>query len=238
MNSIKYIFLISLFFPLKLSTIINFREPRDALKIVKKYLPDNPIILEAGSFDGEDTIFVANFWPYSTIYSFEPVPQIYKKFCKNTKKYAQIKGFNIALGDSCGKKSFYVSSDAKTPHIPSQSSSLLQPKEHLIYAPHIQFNKVIEVDCFTIDAWAAENNVKKIDLMWLDMQGNELQTLQASPNILNTIKAIITEVEFVEAYKGQSLYEDVKQWLESQGFTLVALSTTPEWFGDAIFVRL
>ncbi len=218
--------------------IISFKEPRNALKIVKRYLPENPIILEAGSFDGEDTLYVAKFWPQSTIYSFEPVPQIYKKFCRNTKNCSQIKGFNIALGDSCGKKSFYVSSDKNSPHIPSQSSSLLPPKEHLDYAPHIQFNKIIEVNCFTIDAWAAENNIKNIDLMWLDMQGNELETLQASPEILKTVKAIITEVEFVEAYEGQSLYRDVKDWLEAQGFTMIALSTTAEWFGDAIFIRL
>jgi len=218
--------------------IINFKEPRNALSIVKKYIPENPVILEAGSFDGEDTVYVSKFWPQATIYSFEPVPKIYKNFCKRTRNISRIKGFNIALGDSCGKKSFYVSCDVNSPDVPSQSSSLLAPKEHLDYAPHIAFNEIIEVDCLTIDEWAHQNNISNIDLMWLDMQGNELETLQASPDMLKSVKAIITEVEFVEAYEGQSLYADVKKWLESQGFTMIALSTTAQWFGDAVFVRL
>lgn len=235
-----YLFLFStfIFFHILSSNVIMFKQPRDALRIVKKYLPENPIILEAGSFNGEDTIFVAKFWPQATIYSFEPVPEIYRDFCRNTFKLKQIKGYNLALGDSCGKKYFYVSSEVTNPHIPSQSSSLLPPKEHLAYAPHIQFNTIIEVDCLTIDEWAKINNVAHIDLMWLDMQGSELETLQASPEILKTVKAIITEVEFVEAYEGQSLYEDVKKWLEDEGFVMIALSTTAQWFGDAIFVRL
>ncbi len=234
----KYVFLLLAALPLKMVAAINFREPRDALKIVKPYLPDNPIVLEAGSYDGNDTLYLADFWPRARIYSFEPIPQIYKKFCEKTKLISHITGFNIALGDSNGKKQFYISSYVNSPHEPSESSSLLPPKDHLTYAPHVLFNSTIEVDCTTIDTWAKNNEVSHIDLLWLDMQGTELQTLQASPDIIQHVKAIIIEVEFVEAYQGQSLYHDVKTWLESQGFTLIALSTTAQWFGDAVFVRL
>ena len=133
----------------------------------------------------------------------------------------------------------YVSEEPNRPNIPSQSSSLLAPKDHLKYSS-TQFKKEIEVQTITIDEWASQKGVDHIDLMWLDMQGYELNALKASPNILKTVKAILTEVEFVEAYKGQFQFKEVKEWLEGQGFTMVAenFGTYGNWFGDALFVRL
>jgi len=74
--------------------------------------------------------------------------------------------------------------------------------------------------------------------MWLDMQGYELNALKACSAILKTVKVILTEVEFVEAYEGQYLFVEVKQWLEQQGFTMIARTAYPHWFADALFVRL
>ena len=73
--------------------------------------------------------------------------------------------------------------------------------------------------------------------MWLDLQGMEYEALKSSPKILATVKAILLEVEFVEAYKGQILFKDIKKWLESENFKMVALNHKPTWFGDALFVR-
>jgi hypothetical protein len=93
----------------------------------------------------------------------------------------------------------------------------------------------------TIDAWAKQGAVQNIDFMWLDMQGYELNALKASPKIFKTVKAVLIEVEFVEAYEGQYMYNDVKQWFEQQGFAMVATDfdvKKPAWFwGNALFVR-
>jgi len=83
----------------------------------------------------------------------------------------------------------------------------------------------------------------------LDLQGSELDVIMASPIILNTVKAIYTEVEFIEAYKGQHLYTDVKNFLESQGFKIIAKDFTNEeaetkkidigqkWYGNILFAK-
>ncbi len=216
----------------------NFNTPRAALDLIKPYLSENPIILEAGAYDGQDTIYMANFWPKSTVYAFEPVPEIHNWLIGRAGFYKNITTYKLALSDKNGEAMFYVSEFNSHPGTPSASSSLLEPKDHLIQAPHVLFPKKIQVNTVTIDSWAEQNNVDKIDFLWLDMQGYELNALIASPKILKTVKAILTEVEFTEAYSGQYLFADVKSWLENQGFTMIALHEECSWFGDALFVRL
>ena len=217
--------------------IISFTNPIEVLEIVKPYLPDNPIILEAGAFDGDDSLKMANFWEKGMVYSFEPIPENYKKLVTKVAGVPNINTFCLALGDFVGMHEMHIAELESDPGVPSFSSSLLPPKDHLSYATFVKFNSKVNVPVVTIDEFARNNNLSKIDFMWLDIQGYELNVLKASPNILKTVKAIITEVEFVEAYQGQYLYKDVKEWLEGEGFTLVATNTSYQWFGDALFIR-
>ena len=89
-------------------------------------------------------------------------------------------------------------------------------------------------------------SVSKVDMLWLDLQGYELPVLKASPNVLKTVNVICLEVEFVEAYQGQALYDEIKVWLEQNNFELYAANfKKPKvsandhecWFGDALFVK-
>jgi hypothetical protein len=98
------------------------------------------------------------------------------------------------------------------------SSSLLKPKEHLIDHPQVTFNKKIEVNSITLTDWANKNNVKKIDFFWLDLQGLELDVLKTSPQLVRNAKAIYTEVSTKESYENQTIYHELKSWLESLGF--------------------
>lgn len=223
--------------------ILPYEDLPAMMNLVKMYLPKNPVILEAGAFDGKETIKMKNIWPESTIHTFEPVPSLYEGLIKNIAPYKKVFSYPLALSDSNGKSKFYLSEINNAPGIVSQSSSLLQPKEHLKCADTVVFKNQIMVDTITLDNWAKLNNVDHIDFLWLDMQGYELNALKAAENILKTVKVIVTEVEFVEAYAGQPLYNDVKKWLEEKGFKLVAKNFSPAishwcWCGDAIFVKI
>lgn len=218
----------------------QFSDPTRALPMVTPYLPRNPIILEAGAFDGTESVYMASFWPTCTVYSFEPVPELYHLLKNKARSHKNIHTYELALSDQVGTAKFYISESADHPGVPFQSSSLREPKEHLKICPSILFKKETIVKTTTIDNWAKENNVDHIDFLWLDMQGSELNALMASPNIMKTVKAILTEVEFVEAYKGQFLCADVKKWLEKQGFEAVAIDfddNNRPWCGDILFVR-
>lgn len=237
--------IISMFF---LCTLYHFSNAVEQLQphykesiftLAKKFLPKNPIILEAGAYDGDDTLSMSNFWPLSKIYTFEPIPELFQKLVKKTKHKKNIFPFQLALSDTEGAVSFYLSAYMSTLQEIGASSSLLLPKEHLTMAPDVVFNKEIKVTAVTLDNWAKSNGIKNIDFLWLDLQGSELPVMKSASHIMKTVKVVYTEVEMIEAYKNQALAKDVKSWLEGQGFVLIAkdFDENKDWFGNYFFVR-
>lgn len=218
------------------SAYVTFSHPREVLPIALLYLPKNPVIIDCGAYTGEETLEMLEQWPDATIHAFEPIPDIYTRLQKRVRDYPSIHTYQVALADLVGPMKMYVSEHPQERGVSSQSSSLLKPKEHLRYS-EILFPRSLTVACTTLDAWAERHGVDHVDFLWLDMQGYELPMMKASPCIMATVKVILTEVEFCEAYKDQAQYREVRAWLEQQGFEMVAFSDINQWFGDALFVR-
>lgn len=200
--------------------------------VLQKYLPRNPIILDAGAHDGRTSIELSSFWPDGLVYAFEPVPELYNSLLMRTKAHKNIIPFRLALGEKIGTQKIYISQGRG-----DGSSSLLKPTGHLQHFPDVTFARETNVNVTTIDMWAKDNKISHIDLLWLDLQGMELQVLRASPEILKTVKAILTEINFTVLYEGNALYPVFKQWLFEQGFVEVYKELQHPTFGDALFVR-
>lgn len=179
----------------------------------RSFLPEKPVILEAGAHKGSDTVELAKMWPKGTIHAFEPVPEIFKKLVKNTCNCNNVLCYQLALGNVKGSDEMYISTGAS-----DGSSSLLPPKKHLEMFPIVYFDEKIQVSIVTLDDWARENNIKTIDFLWLDLQGMELKVLQSGCSILKTVKAIYSEVSSIEGYEHQNLYSELRNWLEKEGF--------------------
>jgi 2-O-methyltransferase len=182
-------------------------------KYFRSFLPENPVILEAGAHKGRDTVELAKMWPEGTIHAFEPVPDLFKKLKTNTRKCQNVLCYQLALGDLTGTDKMHISTGAS-----DGSSSLLPPKKHLAIFPSVFFDKKIQVSILTLDDWARENNIKSIDFLWLDLQGMELKVLKSGCSILKTVNAIYSEVSSIEGYENQNLYSELQAWLEEQGF--------------------
>ena len=200
-------------------------------QLLKKYLPKNPVIVEAGGYNGADTLKMAKIWPQGTIYSFEPVPRLFGILQGTTYKCPNVTCIKKALSDRNGTFPMYVSKGGDA------SSSLLEPDKHLKEFTHVTFPYKINVEAITLDTWAVQNNIDHIDFLWFDLQGMEPMVLKASPIMLKTVKAIYAEVSYCELYKNAPLYPEFKVWMEQQGFTVVAEVHHHVTFGDALFVR-
>ena len=194
-------------------------------------------ILEAGAANGVDTVEFATFFPYATIYAFEPVRKNYEALCLAVKGKNNVKTFKLALAEENGESKIHVSHNKEVGTTLATSSSLLRPKEHINFHPHIEFVTSEKVRATTIDKWAEENGVDHIDIMWLDMQGIEYQVLRASPRMLKTAKVIYSEVSLKELYEGSILYDQYKQWMSAQGFRVDKEELLWEDAGNVLFVR-
>jgi FkbM family methyltransferase len=201
--------------------------------VLKKYLPDNPVIIDCGAHVGSDAIELSRIFPRARIYCFEPVSDIFNKLQHNVRKYPNIDCFQIALSLKNGKNKMFISSGGS-----DGSSSLNRPKDHLEDHPTVDFNTEEEVLTRTLDSWAENNNISAVDFLWLDMQGHEFSMLSNSLTILPTVKAIHSEVSIKQAYENTMLFTEYKAWLGSKGFVVVkeAIPAGSD-MGNVLFVR-
>jgi FkbM family methyltransferase len=203
-----------------------------SLKVIRKYLKAHSNIIDCGAHDGRDSIRLQKQLN-ATIFSFEPVPRLFEILKKNTEINKRIIPYNIALSDEIGYSKFYVSSGET-----DASSSLLKPSAHLQDHPSVIFEEVIQVKTDTLDVWAKTNKIERIDMLWLDMQGFEMQMLKASPNILSTVKVIHTEVSTKNTYQKVHQYLEYKNFLNENGFEVKLEAIPNGWdMGNVLFVR-
>lgn len=196
-----------------------------------RFLPKDPIVVDAGAYDGADTIESSRQWPQGKIYAFEPVPRLFKKLAYNTRNCTNVVCIEKALSDKIGNFPMYISWEGA-----EQASSLLKPEQIMIDVG-ILFPEKIDVEAITLDAWAEEMNINHIDLLWFDLQGMEPFVLKASPNILKTVKVVYAEVSFINLYETSPLYPEFRQWMEQQGFVVILEEKPYYSFGNALFVR-
>jgi FkbM family methyltransferase len=198
---------------------------------IKKYLPSDPVIIEAGAHMGFDTYGLARIWPKATIHAFEPVPSVYDSLVARLNGLKNAKTYNVALGKENGTVEMYVSGGDST-----ASSSILKPTVHLEMFPSVTFSSKATVPLRTLRDWAKEEKVPRIDLLWLDMQGYEVYALEGAGDILNNVSVIYTELCRSELYSGLVTQEEYIKFLESLSFELIELSGNGE-VSEGIFVN-
>ena len=213
----------------------NFSAPLKGIvpkEVIAQYIPRNPVIVEAGAHIGLDTEELARYYPEGKIYAFEPVPDLFLQLSERTRPYKNVYCFPIALSNQSGEAVMYVSSG-----VSNGSSSLLPPKDHLTDHPDVIFERKIHVECITLDEWAELNNIEKVDLLWLDMQGYELNALKAGLAVIENVQAVYTEVNLKEVYDGAPLYGELREWLEDNNFRVEVEEIPWEDGGNVLFVR-
>lgn len=196
--------------------------PREeCVKRIVSLLPSNPLIVEAGAFNGSDTRCFVKQWPESTIHAFEPVPSIFEQLVENTRLFPNVTCHQLALSNSNGTALLHIAEKHSKPGIPSQASSLLVPNPETT-SPRIHFPTSIQVPTITLDSWAEQNQITHLDLLWLDLQGLELAVSQAALHTLKKTHVIVLEAATIQRYEGQPLADEIIAWMHVNGFKAIA----------------
>jgi FkbM family methyltransferase len=152
-------------------------------------------------------------FPGSQIIGFEAD----KDLCEKLNKEAS-SGYNFfyqALGQKNEKRNFYNTEN-------SMCSSLYQPNEKFIERYHafevMKLKNITQIDTVSLDHFVLENQIEKIDLIKIDIQGAELDVFKGGKNTLKTTLFIISEVEFNTMYINQPLFGDVHNFLIKENF--------------------
>jgi FkbM family methyltransferase len=192
-------------------------------------------IIEAGAFDGTDTLRIAKYQQESLVYAFEPVPQLFTKVVKNLEGIANAIPINVALVGPRGPKMVTIRTFG-TNEIPHGSSSVLEPTLHKSSFPNIEFGATIEVEATTLNDWISNEHIRVPVALYLDLQGLELDVLLGLEEKICDVNVIHVEVAVTTLYAGGCKWDDLRSFLFMNGFKEVSIRVLT-LNGNAIYVR-
>lgn len=195
--------------------------------INKINVPEVKTILDVGSMDGWESINLARVFHDATVHCIEPVPKNYTlceshidQFFSDQKERVIL--HRIALNDKTGPMTFHAIDEqaaSKRGKINRGMGSKFELMDPDMWPWEHNKQMPITVMGYTMTDWAAENGIDRIDGVWMDVQGAELDVLKGiSHRLFAGLQFIITEAGLKPYYHGQCLKEDMDQLLLSKGF--------------------
>ena len=175
---------------------------------------ESPLIVDGGASRGDMVNHFLYQYRSPIIHAFEPIPEMSKALSKRFPGVENLVVHEKALGAENGVFTFNVMNDTVT-------SSFFAPSEinRGYHGLKVEVNRKIKVAQVRLDNILDE----EIDILKLDLQGYELEALKGCDDLLDRIKMIDTEVEFITLYEGQPLFGDVDLFLRGKGFKLLNL---------------
>lgn len=82
-----------------------------------------------------------------------------------------------------------------------------------------------------------QNQIGIIDILLLDSQGSEPSIIEGLGEKARLINILQTEVKFIDEYKKEPLFMDVKRILKKQGFIFFDFTNKNQYFGTALFIN-
>lgn len=183
-------------------------------------LDDSKIILDIGSWHLDQAIELSSIFPNSEIHAFEPVPLSYQDCLNKSFLHKNIKVHNIALSNFNGETSFFCVDSEKSskPNIGASSLNKFIDGLNGSFFGESWIQKEIKVNASTLDAWCNKMQINTIDVVWIDVQGAELNVFKGAKEILKNTKIIFTEVGLKPYYENHSLKPEIDDFFNSIGF--------------------
>lgn len=196
------------------------------------------VILDVGSRDLIESIELSNAWPNAKIIAFEPNPNQFKICLEAAANHPNIQVYEYACSDKEEIVSFYVvegnvgaSSILEPIHMPGGWDNGYQERP---------WRPITGIKAKRLDDILEELGIEQVDIIWIDVQGNEFQALTGMGKYLDHVKMIHAEAALVPYYKGQVGKNELEIWLQQKGFEtefLKTLSPHPYGESDLICIR-
>ena len=115
------------------------------------------------------------------------------------------------------------------------SSSLLKPKKHLEQFPHVKFNREEIVAVYRLDDISFSR--KDYSMIFIDVQGNELNVFKGGRETLKFVDCIFTEVNFTDLYENGCLIEQLDDFLLKCNFVRIETGADIGGYSDAMYIK-
>lgn len=195
------------------------------LENIKK--DDINVIFELGSGDLLNAFKLFAYYDTSVVYAFECNPECLIECEENLslmKDYVKDRIVLIknAVCEKNGYAKFYPFDVTKYNN--KGASSMLKIDFSMRNSNDPDYNKPnpqkeIVVQGIRLDTFMTTNNIFSIDLLCIDLQGYELNSLKSLGNYLNNVKYIITNTSIQSTYQNGTTFKELENFLKEFNFT-------------------
>lgn len=177
-------------------------------------------IIDIGANRGQFALVARHCLPDARIVSFEPLAQSAAVFRRVFNGDLHTALHEVAIAPQGGEALMHVSRC-------DDSSSLLPigEQQRRIFRG-TEETGVSPVTIGPLRMFVGETLLQPPALLKVDVQGYELQALQACGELLCRFDCLYVECSFVELYTGQALADEVIEFVQRRGFTLAGIYNT------------
>ena len=193
---------------------VNYRfEPKkkDRFKWIRDL--DIRTVLDVGAHTGEFAAEIHAILPQATIYSFEPLREIYDVLVERMSQLPKFQAFHFALGSEASETEIHRSVE----HTPS-SSILRMDSLHKRAFPFTSKEVPEKIVIKRLDDVAGALDLAENILIKLDVQGFEDKVILGGPKTIQMAKLLIVETSFESLYVGQPLFDTIYEMMRRMGF--------------------
>lgn len=189
------------------------------------------VVYDLGAFDGKQARELSLAWPSAQVISFEADPALAIKCINTNLDKPSIKTFQVAIAARNGHGLFYSAIGRN-----KECGSLLKPNGK--YFEPMPVEPVL-VPLRRLDAIIKTGVAPAPDVIWMDVQGGELDALLGLDEYRDGLKMFWAEVAYKPYYQNQKIAAEFHAAVTRMGYTKVFEAPgIPEWFGDVCYKKL
>lgn len=176
------------------------------------------ICFDVGANLGEMALHIgARARASGTVYAFEPVPEVFARLQKHIERNAakNVRAFQIALSDSSGRGTI-AAADASADN---------QGLASIVNLEHVAAAKRIEIETQTLDEFVKAQQIARIDLMKIDIQGAEPRLLEGGRGVFSSAQApdLLMEISPEDLSAAGKNSRELCEMLEGFGYSIFEL---------------
>lgn len=193
------------------------------VRLARSLMGDRPVICDIGSRDALEGIALMRQLDGKRLHVFEPNPSAAMICRQNLSDFAKGEASEVALfnemavTDRVGQLKFYPVNVSLSENKDIGFSSLFQINpDYTKRRGRIVQDEVIVTATTLDDYFVGKQNP---DILWIDVEGAELQVFRGATRVLATVKLIHVEVSFRPMQVGKPLFWELARYLKEQGFS-------------------
>jgi len=195
--------------------------------VFTKHIDINSInlIFEIGARECRYTNEFLHFFNNCTsIHSFECNPHTVDECIKNSSD-PRITFNNVAISNKEG----FITFNPTCTEGDFGFSSEFVPEGH-----EKNIKETIKVPCITLDSYVKAKQIKKINLLTMDIEGGELKAFEGATETLKITDNVLVEVSLTQRFGNGPLFDDITNVLKANNFKRVVYAGD-EHVGDCLY---